>query len=255
MTHYFESDGLRIAYDDLGDGEPIILLHGFAAERRLNWRATGWYDLLARAGFRVIAPDARGHGQSAKPTEPEAYRPAGIAGDTIRLMNHLKLRKVNLFGYSMGGRNAGWLLHKYPARFLSGIIGGAGLNLLKVDDPDEWESRGFRLTADNRKTKSLAIPSMENLYRKASAKGGRLGALAACLLGSFPSIPFEAFAKVKAPVLVICGEKDTTSGSPIPLAEAIPGAKAVLIPGKSHVSAMADPFFKGAVLGFLGNRW
>ena len=255
MTHYFESDGLRIAYDDLGEGEPILLLHGFAADRRLNWRTTGWYDLLVRAGFRVIAADARGHGQSAKPSDPEAYRPEGIAGDTIRLMSHLGLRKANLFGYSMGGRNAGWLLQRHPARFLTGIIGGAGLNLLKVEDPAGWEKRGFRLTADNRKTRSLAIPSMEKLYQKATAKGGRLGALAACLLGSFPSLSFESFARVKAPVLVICGEKDTTSGSPIPLAEAIPGAKAVVIPGRSHVSAMADPFFKGAVLGFVGHRW
>lgn len=255
MTKYFESDGLRIAYDDLGTGDPIFLLHGFAADRRLNWRTTGWYDLLVRAGFRVIAADARGHGQSDKPSDPEAYRPEGIAGDTVRLMNHLKLRKADLFGYSMGGRNAGWLLQKYPARFTSGIIGGAGLNLLKIDDPATWEARGFRLTADNRKTRSLAIPSMEALYTKATRKGGRLGALAACLLGSFPGIPAGALARIRAPTLVICGEKDTTSGSPIPLAEAIPGARAVVIPGKSHVSAMTDTFFKGAVMGFLGNRW
>jgi pimeloyl-ACP methyl ester carboxylesterase len=96
---------------------------------------------------------------------------------------------------------------------------------------------------------------MERIYERATARGGRLGALAACLLGSFPSIEAKAFARVRAPVMVICGEKDTVSGSPIPLAEAIPGARAVIIPGKSHVSAVADPFFKGAVMGFLGNRW
>jgi pimeloyl-ACP methyl ester carboxylesterase len=255
MAHYFPSNQFRIAFDDLGQGEPILLLHGFGADRRLNWRATGWYDLLVKAGYRVIAADARGHGQSDKPTDPAHYKPAGIAGDTIRLMNHLKLRKAHLFGYSMGGRNAAWLLCRHPGRFLSGIIGGAGLNVLKVTDPAAWESRGFKLTADNRKTKSLAIPSMENLYRRISGRGGRLGALSACLLGSFPSIESEAFERVRAPTLVICGEKDTTSGSPIPLAEAIPGAKAVVIPGKSHVAAVNDPFFKGAVMGFLGNRW
>ena len=255
MTQHFQSGDVRIAFDDLGEGEPILLLHGFAADRRLNWRTTGWYDLLVNAGYRVIAADARGHGHSDKPTDPRAYRPEGIAGDTIRLMNHLKLRKAHVFGYSMGGRNAAWLLYRHPARFLDGIIGGAGLNVLTVDDPATWESRGFRLTADNRKTKSLAIPSMEKVYRKVTGRGGRLGALAACLLGSFPGIDPRHLARVRAPVLVICGEKDTTSGSPIPLAEAIPGAKAVVIPGRSHVSAMTDPFFKGAVLGFLGQHW
>jgi len=255
MTQHFQSGDVRIAYDDLGEGEPILLLHGFAADRRLNWRVTGWYDLFVGAGYRVIAADARGHGHSDKPTDPRAYRPAGIAGDSIRLMNHLGIRKAHLFGYSMGGRNAAWLLYRHPARFLSGIIGGAGLNVLTVDDPSAWESRGFKLTPDNRKTKSLAIPSMEKVYEKATARGGRLGALAACLLGSFPGIEPAALARVRAPVLVACGEKDTTSGSPIPLAEAIHGARAVVIPGRNHVSAMTDPFFKGAVMGFLGQRW
>jgi len=255
MNQSFESQGLRIAYDDLGDGEPILLLHGFAADRRLNWRTTGWYELLSRAGYRIIAADARGHGQSDKPTDPEAYRPEGIAGDTIRLMDHLKIRRAHLFGYSMGGRNTAWLLYRYPGRFLTGTIGGAGLNVLKVDDPATWESRGFKLTADNRKTKSLAIPSMEKLYGKVTTRGGKLGALAACLLGSFPSIEPERFARVRAPVLVACGENDTTSGSPIPLAESIPGARAVVIPGKNHLSAVGDAFFKGAVMGFLGERW
>lgn len=255
MNHYFDADGLRVAYDDVGQGEPILLLHGFAADRRLNWRATGWYDLLTRAGFRVIAADARGHGRSDKPTDPAAYRPEGIAGDTIRLMDHLKIRRAHLLGYSMGGRNAAWLLARHPGRFESGVIGGAGLNVLKVTDPARWERRGFRLTADNRKTKSLAIPSMERLYERATGRGGRFGALAACLLGSFPSLEEAFFAKVRAPVLVICGERDTTSGSPVPLAEVIPGAKAVVIPGRNHLSAVTDPFFKGAVLGFLGQRW
>ena len=255
MTQHFDADGVTIAYDDLGEGEPILLLHGFAADRRLNWQATGWYDLLIRAGYRVIAADARGHGRSDKPTDPAAYRPEGIAGDTLRIMRHLGLRRAHLLGYSMGGRNVAWLLARHPSRFLSGTIAGAGLNVLKVTDPARLEKRGFRLTADNRKTKSLAIPSMEKLYERATGRGGKLGALAACLLGSFPSLEESFFARVSAPVLVICGEKDTTSGSPIPLAEAIPGAKAVVVPGRNRLSAVTDPFFKGAVLGFLGQRW
>jgi pimeloyl-ACP methyl ester carboxylesterase len=253
--HAFESDGCRIAYDDLGTGEPIVLLHGFAANRRLNWRLTGWYSVLAAAGYRVIAADARGHGSSAKPGDPRAYRPEGIAGDVVRLLDHLRVRRAHLFGYSMGARNAAWLLVHHRDRFLSGVIAGAGMNLLHVDDPARWTSRGFRLTADNTHATSLAKPGLERVYGQAARRGGSLGALAACLLGAFPSMTERELGRVRTPTLVICGEKDTLAGSPLPLAECIPGAKAVIVPGRSHVSVVADPFFKGAVLGFLGHRW
>ena len=131
MTHYFKSQGIRIAYDDVGKGAPIVLLHGFSASRRLNWKLPGWYDTLNAAGYRVIAFDARGHGQSDKPSDVESYRPEGIAGDAIRLMDHLGIRKASLLGYSMGGRNAAWLLANYPNRFDAVVIGGTGLNLLR----------------------------------------------------------------------------------------------------------------------------
>jgi len=254
MTRYFEAEGLRLAYDDVGAGEPIVLLHGFSADRRLNWRLPGWYDLLADAGYRVLAFDARGHGQSAKPAEVAAYRPEGIAGDAVRLLDHLGLRKACLLGYSMGGRNAAWLLSHHGRRFRAVVIGGAGLNLLAPAEARRWAKKGFRLTADNAKSESLAIPAMVPLYERAIRRGGRTGALAACLMGAFPNMSKRDFARVKTPALVACGGKDTLSGSPLPLAASIPGAKAVVVPGRSHLGAVADPFFKGAVLGFLGGH-
>jgi pimeloyl-ACP methyl ester carboxylesterase len=253
MTEYFRADGLRIAYDDLGDGEPIVLLHGFTADRRLNWRLTGWYDTLLAAGYRVIAADARGHGQSDRPADIAAYRPEGIAGDTLRLLDHLGIGRANLLGYSMGARNAAWLLSRHPRRFHAVVIGGQGLNLLATRDARRWARRGFQLTADNSKHESLAVPAMVPLYHRAARRGGRMGALAACLLGGFPSLAARDFAQVRAPVLVACGEKDRLSGSPIPLAGSIPGAKAVIVPGCSHLSTVSNAFFKGAVLGFLGH--
>lgn len=255
MRRHFRSQGLGISYDDIGEGAPIVLLHGFGASRRLNWRVTGWYDALRQAGYRVIAPDARGHGASDKPTDPAAYRPEGIAGDTIRLLDHLRLERACLFGYSMGGRNAAWLLAHHPDRFEAVVIGGTGINLLRIDDAEAWTRRGYALTADNARTESLAVPSMTALYRRATRRGGRVGALAACLLGSFPNMAAAEFAQVAVPVLVACGSKDTLAGSPIPLAESIPGAKAAIVPGRTHLTAITDPFLKGAVIGFLGARW
>jgi pimeloyl-ACP methyl ester carboxylesterase len=251
----FVTEGLKIAFDDEGEGDPIILLHGFAADKGSNWRLTGWYRLLQDAGYRVIAPDSRGHGRSDKPTDSQAYAPAGIAGDVIRLMDHLDIATADFFGYSMGGRNAAWLLTEHCERIHSAVIGGVGLNLLEAKDARTWAARGYQLTADNEKTESLAIPAMIPLYRGVTKLGGRAGALSACLLGSFPSLPASAFANVNIPVLVIAGARDTIAGSPIPLAASIPGARAVVVPGKNHLSVIADGFFKGAVLGFLGNRW
>ena len=196
MTHYFKSQGVRIAYDDVGKGAPIVLLHGFSASRRLNWKLPGWYDTLNAAGYRVIAFDARGHGQSDKPSDVESYRPEGIAGDAIRLMDHLGIRKASLLGYSMGGRNAAWLLANYPNRFDAVVIGGTGLNLLPAGEARRWAARGYALTADNEKTESLAIPAMVPLYHRATRRGGRMGALAACLLGAFPNMSAGDFARV-----------------------------------------------------------
>ncbi len=251
----FDSDGVSIVYDDQGDGYPVILLHGFAADSRLNWKVTGWYKRLQYAGYRIIAPDNRGHGRSDKPTDPEEYKPEIVAADVIGLMDHLGIEKADLFGYSMGGRNAGWIMSRHQDRFSSVVIGGVGMNLLKVGDPDYWEKRGFELTADNRKTESLAVPAMVPLYEKVTKLSGRLSALSACLLGSFPSMDASEFAEVDTPALVIAGSRDSVAGSPIPLAEAIPHARAVIVPNKTHLSTINDGFFQGAVLGFLGHVW
>jgi len=251
----FTSNGCTIAYDDTGDGDPIVLLHGFAADKTSNWRLTGWYRLLGNAGYRVIAPDSRGHGRSDKPTDPEAYAPEEAAGDVIRLLDHLDIDHADMFGYSMGGRNLAWLLTRYPDRINSAVIGGAGLNVLAPADARRWAKKGYPLTADNEKTDSLAVPALVPLYRQARKVGGRPGALSACLLGSFPSLPASAFADVDVPTLVIAGSRDTVAGSPIPLAASIPDAVAVVVPGKTHLTVIADAFFKGAVMGFLGNRW
>lgn len=250
----FQSDGLKISYDDVGEGDPILLLHGFAADRLSNWKLTGWYRLLTTSGFRVIAADARGHGRSDKPTEPEAYAPEGIAGDTARLLDHLELESADVFGYSMGGRNAAWLLTAYADRIRSAVIAGAGINVLAKRDAARWEKRGYKLTGDNEKTESLAVPAMVPLYKSATRFGGLAGSLSACLLGSFASLPAKAFADVDVPTLVIAGSRDTVAGSPIPLAGSIPGARAVVVPGRSHLSVISDAFFKGAVMGFLGDR-
>src|SRR5579864_1748436 len=81
------NDGISIAYDDVGEGEPVLLAHGFASSRLQNWKATGWYDLLARVGFRVLAFDWRGHGESDKPRDPARYDHLTMIDDSIAVLD------------------------------------------------------------------------------------------------------------------------------------------------------------------------
>src|SRR4051794_27923894 len=106
----FTASGMNLAYDDLappGEAEgTICLVHGFSSNRQEGWRRTGWYAALARRGMRVVALDQRGHGESAKPHDPQAYGYETLAGDVLALLDHLQIRRSVIFGYSMGSRIA-----------------------------------------------------------------------------------------------------------------------------------------------------
>ncbi len=130
MQH-FSSDGVDIAYRDEGAGDPILLIHGFASNSAVNWRSTSWTDTLAKAGRRTIAMDVRGHGESAKLHEPAAYRLAVMAGDAANLIDHLKLGRADVMGYSMGGRIATVLALEHPGKVRSLIIGGMGTGMVE----------------------------------------------------------------------------------------------------------------------------
>jgi len=121
----FDSDGLKIHYEDRGSGDPAVLVHGFASNAQNNWGVTGWLDLLAR-DHRVVALDCRGHGQSDKPHERAAYTATSMEDDVIRLMDHAGIGRALLMGYSMGGRISMGLLVRYPGRFRAVVLGGIG---------------------------------------------------------------------------------------------------------------------------------
>ena len=114
-------------------------------------------------------------------------------------MNRFGSNGVKSVYDDMGGRDAGWMVSRHQDRFSSAIPGGVGLNLLKVGDPGYWEKRGFKLTADNRKSEKLAVSAMAPLYEKVTRSGGRLAALSARLLGSFPNMEAAAFTDVDIP--------------------------------------------------------
>jgi pimeloyl-ACP methyl ester carboxylesterase len=246
----FLADGVEIAYTAEGEGEPVLLIHGFASNARTNWIDTRWMTFLASKGFRVIAADNRGHGESQKLYEPDAYTGPVMAEDARQLLDHLGIAKADIIGYSMGARIAAFLALAYPGRVRSAVFAGLGANMIKgVGDPKPIEAallaedasaiadsnaRAFRLFADQTKSDRRA--------------------LAACIMASRDRIPASDLAALQVPVLVAAGTEDAIAGPAQPLADTIPGAKVLDIPGRDHMKAVGDRVFKEGVLNFLKQR-
>ena len=122
----FSHGSVEIAYLDEGQGDPIILIHGFASSKDVNWFQTSWFTTLKGAGRRVIALDNRGHGQSAKLYDPADYHTLKMASDVRALMAHLSIRRADVMGYSMGARITAFLALESPELTRTIVLGGLG---------------------------------------------------------------------------------------------------------------------------------
>lgn len=129
MRH-FDSDGVRIAYDEQGEGEPVLLIHGFASNGRVNWEATGWVRTLREAGRRVVSIDNRGHGESETLYDPAQYAVQIMAEDSRRLLDHLGIGRADVIGYSMGARLTALLAIAHPDRVRRAVLGGLAANIV-----------------------------------------------------------------------------------------------------------------------------
>mgnify|MGYP000983963586 CR=1 FL=1 len=251
MQH-FSSDGVDIAFIDEGEaGEPpVLLIHGFASNVVANWVDPGWVRTLRRAGFRVLALDNRGHGQSAKLYDEAAYGPRIMATDALNLLRHRGIQRADVLGYSMGARITAFLALMHPEAVRSAIFGGLGINMVRG-------LAGARPIA-----KALLAPSMEEVTNEtartfrafAESTGSDLKALAACILSSREAISAEMLASLRLPVLVAVGDQDVIGGSAVDLATIIPGAEALVIEGRDHMKSVGDRRFKERVVEFLARR-
>jgi len=241
-------DGVRIAYESVGEGRPIVLIHGFASSREQNWRATGWFDRLAASGFRVISFDCRGHGKSDKPHDPAAYG-MHMIDDIVAVMEAAEAPTADVMGYSMGSFMTVRLLMLYPERVRRAVLGGLGANYFR--ESEAWRQRiAAAMETDDAETLSDPV---ERRFRKfAAQKGKDRLALAACMRSPRHKYETAELKRSKRPVLVVCGADDDLTGSPEPLAEAFADGRAVTLPGKDHMTAVGDPAYKKAVLQFLG---
>jgi pimeloyl-ACP methyl ester carboxylesterase len=246
----FKNGDVEIAYLDEGEGEPIMLVHGFASSKEVNWVNTAWVTTLTRAGRRVVALDDRGHGQSSKLYNPADYHTALMADDVAVLLDHLKIERADIMGYSMGARVTSYLALNHPQRVRSAILGGLGIHLvdgvgLPMSIAEALEAPSLADVTDPMGRTFRAFADQTKSDRKA---------LAACIRGSRQTLAREEVAKIGIPVLVAVGTKDPVAGSAHELAALIPGARALDIPDRDHMLAVGDKVYKAGVLEFLTAR-
>src|SRR5437868_8819711 len=243
----FSHGAVEIAYLDEGEGDPIVLIHGFASSKDVNWVQPSWFATLKGAGYRVIALDNRGHGQSAKLTDPADYHTTKMASDVRALMAHLGITRADVMGYSMGARITAFLALESPGLTRSIVLGGLGIHLVEgVGLPES--------IADAMEAPSLAdVTDPQGYTFRAFAdktKSDRR-ALAACIRGSRQELSREQAAAISQPVLIAIGTKDDVAGSPHELAAVIPGAQVLEIPNRDHMLAVGDRVYKDGVVKFL----
>jgi pimeloyl-ACP methyl ester carboxylesterase len=246
----FRHGPVEIAFLDEGEGDPVVLVHGFASTKEVNWSNPGWVATLTGAGRRAIAFDNRGHGQSSKLYDPTAYHSERMAEDVCALLDHLAIRRADLMGYSMGARIVAFVAVKAPQRVRSLILGGLGSRL--VDGVGLPESIAEALEAPT--LDAVTDPQGRTFRAFAEQTGSDLAALAACIRGSRQTLTREQVAAIPAPMLIAVGTQDPVAGSAQELAALNPGARALDIPGRDHMLAVGDRVFKSGVLEFLQSR-
>lgn len=243
----FESfDGTRLAYEVDGDGDPVVLLHGFASDSYINWIRSGVVDALTAAGFRTIALDQRGHGTSDKPHDPAAYAGDAMPRDAIGLLDHLELGPCAVVGFSMGA----WITLAVAAaddRVTAAVCGGIGGNMaggradrsakiadaLEAEDKssiDDAFGRSFRDFADLTRADRTALAALQRADRDRATLGS-----------------------VEIPLLFVCGDNDPLAGSPHDLAERFADARAAVV-GGTHLNVVNNPAFHAEIVGFLRER-
>jgi pimeloyl-ACP methyl ester carboxylesterase len=241
----FDSDGIRLHYELHGpaSGTPVVLVHGFASDYRLNWVGTRWQETLTGAGYRVVGLDCRGHGSSEKPHAPAAYALELMAADVARLLDHLDIRLAHYVGYSMGARIGVQAMLDFSNRLARVVLGGIGWGGAFHEAPEV-----AKMLRGEPSSSSVA----RTFYDFASARPANdLEALAACILGPQPDPDPAGLAAIVNHVLVVVGDQDDVAVHADRLVESMPTARLVRVAGRNHMSTVPAREFKQAVLEFL----
>jgi pimeloyl-ACP methyl ester carboxylesterase len=246
----FHNGAVEIAYLDEGEGEPILLVHGFASSKNVNWVYPTWVSELKKNGRRVIAFDNRGHGDSGKLYDATDYEIATMAGDIGALMDHLNVARADVMGYSLGSRMTAVLAQQQPQRLRSVILGGIGIGLIEGGGPGENVAAALEAPS----LEDVTDPVGRTFRAFADQTRSDRRALAACLRGSRRLMTKDDAASISVPVLIAVGTTDEIAGSADALGKIIPGAEVLNIPNRDHMRAVGDKVYKTGVLDFLSRR-
>lgn len=238
---YFKSfDSTRIYYEVCGSGYPVVMVHGFVVNGN-SWKRSALYNNLLQAGYKIITMDLRGNGKSDKPLNDSAYMNDAEAKDIIGLLDHLHIDLYHLIGYSRGSIIATRLMVK-DKRVDKVVLGGMGADFTNP----QWPRRVLFYRTLNGDT---LPPSLQDFMQFAKSAGLNTKVLA--LIQKYqPFTSEEELAKCKNRVMVICGDEDKDNGDGRQLANLIPGATFVEVPGV-HNTTMQTKAFSDAVIAFL----
>ena len=246
-THRWSaSDGVELAWRELGEGRPAILLHGLFSDAEMNWIRFGHAERIAAEDFRVVMPDLRAHGLSAKPHDAEAYPSGILARDLAELIAHLRLEDYDLGGFSLGARTIVQAVGE-GLRPRKAFLAGMGLRGLErwARRQDFFQEAIERFDSSSRGDKYwLAIQFMKTM------KVDRVAA--SHLLSSFEDGRAEWLQAFTMPTLVVCGSEDRDNGSPQELADALPEGSYAEIPG-THMSSVTKPELGEEIARFLAH--
>lgn len=242
--HFIAADGTDLAWHELGEGRPVLLLHGLFSDAFTNWLRYGHAAAIAAKGFRVIMPDLRAHGQSGKPHDPACYPPDILADDGLALIAHLGLADYDLGGYSLGARTCVRMVVRgaAPGKL---IVSGMGLTGLHSTG---GRSDHFRKILTGLGTHERGSPEwLAEAFLK-TTKGDPQALLP--LLDSLLDTSEAEIARIAIPTLVLSGEEDSDNGSPQALADLLPSGEYAAVPG-GHMSAVIRPELGQAIADFL----
>ncbi|WP_430980903.1 alpha/beta fold hydrolase [Stakelama marina] len=244
--HFFSSfDGTQLAWREIGEGRPVVLIHGYFSNAAVNWLKYGHAQKVADAGFRVIMPDLRGHGDSAKPHDAAHYPPDVLMQDGLALIAQLGLSDYDLGGYSLGARTTVRMLANGGAAPRKVVISGMGLTGL-VDTAGRGEY--FRKVLNSLGSFERGTPEfMTEAFLKTT--NGDAKALLR-VLDTFVDTPEAAIAEIAQPTLVLSGAEDHDNGSAEALSELMPNAIYREVPG-NHMSAVTRPELGRTIADFL----
>jgi pimeloyl-ACP methyl ester carboxylesterase len=241
-AYFISFDSTKIYYEVRGNGDAVVLVHGFIVNGQ-SWKRTELYKNLLEEGYKVIILDQRGNGFSDKPHTPEAYENDAEAKDIMGLMNKLKIKKYSAVGYSRGSIIVSRLL-VLDKKIKKGVMGGMGAEFTNP----EWPRRIMFYKA----LSGEPVPELASMVENVKKQGLDQQALA-YLQRSQPSTSKEELGKIKQPVLVICGDKDSDNGSAKELADLFKHPTYKITPG-DHGGASRTKEFSTEVISFLQKK-